>query len=129
MKRVSTFSNRLAELRRMKGWTLEEMGKAIQMNPQTLNRYELGQRVPKVTDANEIADSLNVNPLWLQGYDIDIDDNSSVSGQGEIVDWTPPANITAAAAHLDTNDPEAIEEYNKLIEYFNFKYGNQAKKE
>ncbi len=71
MKRTSSFSQRLAELRQSKGWTLDEMGKAMGMNPQTLNRYELNQRIPKITDANAMAESVGINPLWLQGYDVE----------------------------------------------------------
>ena len=37
---------------------------------QTLNRYELGQRVPKIDTAVKIAEAIGINPLWLQGYDV-----------------------------------------------------------
>ena len=37
---------------------------------QTLNRYELAQRVPKVDTVNKIAERLGLNPLWLQGYNV-----------------------------------------------------------
>lgn len=40
------------------------------MNPQTLNRYVLGQREPKIGTAAAIARSLGVDPLWLQGFNV-----------------------------------------------------------
>ena len=42
---------------------------------QTLNRYELGQRAPKIDVAAELAEALGVNALWLQGYDVGMHDD------------------------------------------------------
>lgn len=69
MQLVSTFAKRLKELRIEKDLTLEEFSKLLNMPPQTLSRYELGQRVPKIDTATQIALALNVNPLWLNGFD------------------------------------------------------------
>lgn len=41
---------------------------------QTLSRYELEQRVPKIDTAVEIAESLGINPLWLQGYNVPMEE-------------------------------------------------------
>lgn len=50
--------------------TLKELEKITGVPAQTLNRYELGQRIPKVDKAGEIANLLRVDSLWLQGYDV-----------------------------------------------------------
>jgi transcriptional regulator with XRE-family HTH domain len=71
MKRSSDFSARLRDYRNTNGLTLAEMGAKTSVPAQTLNRYELGQRVPKVDTAIELAKALDVNPLWLQGYDVE----------------------------------------------------------
>ena len=72
MQRVSDFSSRLKEYRAINDLTLADLEKITHMPSQTLNRYELGQRTPKVDVANSIAESLKINSLWLQGYDVPI---------------------------------------------------------
>ena len=113
MERISTFGKRLAEYRTMKKLTYEELSVLTGVLAQTLNRYELGQRVPKVDLANDIAEKLSVNPLWLQGFDV------------PMVYEAP--EILGAAAHFDLSklSPEAIAEYNQLVEYFAFKYKDE----
>lgn len=113
MVRVSTFGKRLAEFRAMKDWTLEQLADLTGVAAQTLNRYELEQRVPKVDAANDIAEKIKVSPLWLQGFDVPINHE--------------PPEVLGAAAHFDLKklSPEAIEEYNRLIEYFAFKYKDE----
>ena len=73
MKRISTFADRLKEYREQKRLTLSELEALSHTPAQTLNRYELGQRVPKVDTAVKIAEELGISPLWLQGYDVPMD--------------------------------------------------------
>lgn len=61
---------RLRQLMDEGGLSYEELGQLLNMRPQTLNRYVLGQREPKATVVTEMALALNVDPLWLQGYDV-----------------------------------------------------------
>lgn len=70
MEQVSTFGARLRVLMTEQGETYLSLAQRLHMNPQTLNRYVLEQRSPKVTSAAAIAGALGVNPLWLQGYDV-----------------------------------------------------------
>ena len=70
MERISTIAKRLKEYRDQNNLTLADMSQRTGVPAQTLNRYELGQRVPKLDAAVKIADAINVNPLWLQGYDV-----------------------------------------------------------
>lgn len=69
MKKVSDIGSRIKEYRDIKDLTLSDLETLTQIPSQTLNRYELCKRVPKIDIANHIADALNVNPLWIQGYD------------------------------------------------------------
>lgn len=70
MERISNIAERLKQYRTEKNLSCIEMEKLTGVPAQTINRYELGQRVPKIDTAVNIAESLNVNPLWLQGYDV-----------------------------------------------------------
>lgn len=69
MKVVSSFAERLKEYMQQHDMTFESLSKKTGIPAQTLNRYSLGQRVPKVDVAADIAIKLNVDPLWIQGFD------------------------------------------------------------
>lgn len=77
LKIVSSFGNRIKQYREDNNLTLAEIERMTDVPAQTINRYELGQRVPKVDAAAIIADKLNLNPLWLFGYDVEDADASS----------------------------------------------------
>lgn len=70
MKRISTIAERLKEYRASHNLSLGDMERLTSIPAQTLNRYELGQRSPKLDIAVKIADSIHVHPMWLQGYDV-----------------------------------------------------------
>lgn len=70
MKLESSFGARLRQVMVEHGWNYDELSRQVRRTPQTLNRYVLGQREPKAVVASEIACSLGVDPLWLQGYDV-----------------------------------------------------------
>ena len=66
----SSFGDRLRTVMQERGYSYEQLGTLLDMNPQTLNRYVLGQREPKARTATAMAMALGVAPLWLQGYDV-----------------------------------------------------------
>ena len=70
MERESSLGGRLRRLMEEEGLSYEQMGERLGMNPQTLNRYVLGQREPKIGTASAMAAALGVAPLWLLGYDV-----------------------------------------------------------
>ena len=66
MKQESTFGARLRSLMEESGLSYEQMGARLDMNPQTLNRYVLGQREPKIGTATKYAKAtveLTVNAI------------------------------------------------------------------
>ena len=70
MEQESTFGARLRGLMEERGLSYEQLGTLLGRNPQTLNRYVLGRREPKIGTAAAIARARGVDPLWLQGYDV-----------------------------------------------------------
>ncbi len=70
MERQEPLGKRLRTLMEERELNYEALGKLLDMKPQTLNRYVLGQREPKAGIATEMAVRLGVDPLWLQGYDV-----------------------------------------------------------
>ena len=76
---IATFGQRLRQLMAERSLSYEELGRLLDMRPQTLNRYVLGQREPRASVATDIALALQVDPLWLQGYDVPRSRASSLS--------------------------------------------------
>lgn len=74
MERVSDISKRIKEYRDKFDLTQMDISKKCGIPYQTLSRYELGQRKPKIDTAVEIAEALGINPLWLQGYNVPMDE-------------------------------------------------------
>ena len=74
MERISNIAQRLKEYRERFDLTLADVSKKCKIPMQTLSRYELEQRVPKIDTAVEIAESLGINPLWLQGYNVPMEE-------------------------------------------------------
>lgn len=70
MKQESSIGARLRTVMEEQGLSYEQLGERLGMNPQTLNRYVLGQREPKIGTAAAMAHALGVDPLWLQGFDV-----------------------------------------------------------
>ena len=70
MEKIETLGRRLGQLMEERSLNYDRLGRLLDMKPQTLNRYVLGQREPKARVATEMAMKLEVDPLWLQGYDV-----------------------------------------------------------
>ncbi|GEM_PF-638298 len=70
MEKVETLGRRLSQLMEERSLNYDRLGRLLDMKPQTLNRYVLGQREPKARVATEMAMKLEVDPMWLQGYDV-----------------------------------------------------------
>ena len=79
MKIITTAGKRLREIREARELTLAELSNLCNVPAQTLNRYELEQRIPKLDNIMKISDALNVNPLWLQGYDVPLKSDEPIS--------------------------------------------------
>jgi len=70
MERVDTLGGRLRQIMQERRLNYEALGRLLDMKPQTLNRYVLGQREPKASVVMAMAAQLGVDERWLQGYDV-----------------------------------------------------------
>lgn len=70
MEKVARMGDRLRELMQERGLNYEKLGELLDMRPQTLNRYVLGQREPKAQVLSDMAEKLDVDSKWLLGYDV-----------------------------------------------------------
>ncbi len=64
---METLATRLKELRKEKGYTLEQMANDLNTTKVTLSRYENGTREPKGETLNVLSDYFNVSIDYLFG--------------------------------------------------------------
>lgn len=64
-------NNRLKEVRKSKGLSLEEVGKGVGLATNTISRYETGKREPKLETWKKLSDFFGVYVPYLQGLTID----------------------------------------------------------
>lgn len=64
-------SNRIAELRKEQGYTLQQVGVAIGTRNATISRYENGDREPNLEKWQQLADFFKVPVDYLQGLSND----------------------------------------------------------
>ncbi len=64
---MSTFGDRLRELRNEKGLTLDDLKDILDTTKATLSRYENDKRYPKIEFANRAASFFNVSVDYLLG--------------------------------------------------------------
>ena len=62
-----TFGDRLRAIRKEKRMSQDEFAKLLGTSKQVLSRYEIGQRIPKITQVQEYAKKLNVSADYLMG--------------------------------------------------------------
>ncbi len=61
-------SERLAQSRREKGWTLKETAASIHVGLSRYSNWELGLRVPRYDELVRLAESFGKSPSWLAGF-------------------------------------------------------------
>lgn len=69
MERKATLGQRLRQVMEERGLSYTACGRLLNLPAQTVNRYALEQREPKAQAAVEMALRLEVDPLWLMGYE------------------------------------------------------------
>ena len=101
-----TIGEKLTQLMKEKGLTQAALSKLSGISQSTISDYCNDKKSPTLPNAKAIADVLDVTLDELAGR---------------------VPEIIGAAAHFDLKklSPEAIEEYNRLIEYFAFKYKDE----
>jgi transcriptional regulator with XRE-family HTH domain len=78
---TKTFGDRLAQARLMRGWSQTDLGKAADMAPTQVSRYEAGRATPRGLTLGRLASSLGVRPEWL------------VTGLGDVESGRSPSSL------------------------------------
>lgn len=63
----SEFSKRLRKLREKRGISRKTLAELCGMSRNSVERYERGERIPSLTDAEEIAEFFGVSLDWMCG--------------------------------------------------------------
>ncbi len=66
---MSTFGEKIIEIRKKRGITQQELGKSIGVDKRVISKYEKNQTVPSVTVAKDIASALDVSLDYLLSSD------------------------------------------------------------
>lgn len=90
--------NRIMELRKRKGLTLQQVADAIGVGNNTISRYETGKREPKLKTWEKLANFFNVSVAYLMGIS-----NSPNDGFDEIFIKDAPYDIDEWNNLFDTN--------------------------
>ena len=62
--------NRIKEVRKKKGLSLQQVADAVGLGNNTISRYETGKREPKLETWNKLADYFHVPVAYLKGYTV-----------------------------------------------------------
>jgi DNA-binding XRE family transcriptional regulator len=66
-EKINNFGERLRQIRKEQGLSLEELAKVLGTSKQVLSRYETNQRAPKVSVAADFAKKLGVSLDYMMG--------------------------------------------------------------
>ena len=99
-----SYGNRILELRKTLGLTLEKFGDRLGVTKTTISRIEKEERSMTEQMAKSICREFNVNPLWLK------------EGKGDMFTVTPQSVVDEIAEDfkLDDIDKKIIEKYLEL---------------
>lgn len=64
--------NRIKEIRKQKGLSLQQVADAVGLGNNTISRYETGKREPKLETWNKLAEYFNVPTSYLMGLSDDV---------------------------------------------------------
>lgn len=70
MDSIYIIKDRLNEALNKRQMTAAELSKKTGLNKSSLSRYLSGESIPRSLAIGKMADALHVNPAWILGYDV-----------------------------------------------------------
>jgi transcriptional regulator with XRE-family HTH domain len=99
----------LAQLRQRAGLTQAELAERLGLlSPETISRYERGEREPRVSSLIRIAEVLGVSPEELLGHP------ASADGEHPLLVAEPPAPPYASAEELGRLKAQVLAEVDEM---------------
>lgn len=122
MQIVDTFQNRLKTAMRIRNFKQVDLVEKTKLDKSLINKYLSGVSNARQSKLTILADALDVNEVWLMGYD--------VSMERELKE--EQNNNFRYASHNGINtdglDEEDIEEINRFVEFVKNKKKNEKNK-
>lgn len=78
MNTIDTFQNRLDKALKIRNMKSVELHEKTGLSESLISKYLSGNAVARQRKIDLLADTLNVNPVWLLGYDVPIDRNADI---------------------------------------------------
>ena len=75
MKPIETFQNRLEKALRVRNMKPVELHEKTGISESLISKYLSGNAVARQRKLSLISDTLNINPIWLMGYDISMEND------------------------------------------------------
>lgn len=110
-------ANRLNEALQNVGITAQELSKKSGVSKASISQYRNGVHAPNNISAGKMAKILNVNPLWLMGFDVDKNEIDLDNPFIKPVDSSRTELLKGVQHFARKASPTRIEQ---LIEYMNF---------
>lgn len=77
--RYEKTAKRLVDAMNAKGITAQELAERSGVGKSAISHYVNGNNEPRSRNAGKMAYVLDVNPLWLMGFDIDVIEETDVN--------------------------------------------------
>ena len=74
MDNLYIIKDRLNEAMQKRGITAAELAKLTGLNKSSVSRYLTGENIPRSLAIGKLAQALRVNPAWVLGYDVPMDE-------------------------------------------------------
>ena len=91
----SDFGTLMREYRKRKKLSLDDLASMVDSSKQVLSRYERGERTPKISAAQRIADALDVPLELLIGYEYHEDPDEAATAEVEMLREEVPKTVEA----------------------------------
>lgn len=96
MKPVDTFQNRLKRALEIRNKKPVELHEKTGISESLLSKYLSGNAVARQRKISLISDTLNINPIWLMGYDVPMEKDIKIDELGNPVVSIPVVGIVKA---------------------------------
>lgn len=117
--RIATFAERIKEYMNTYDIKAVDLAKRFHVSRSTISQYVSGTVVPKRDRLVLIADALNIDPLWLMGYDVPIERQNVVT-----------SDLTQDEAHVISAYRNASDEIKTAVKaVLGVKRGSESAKE
>lgn len=101
MKPVETFQIRLATALRIRNMKPVELHEKTDISESLISKYLSGNAIARQRKLSILSEALNVNPVWLMGYDVPMENNIPTDELGNpVVDIPLLGNVKAGYNYL-----------------------------